>query len=121
MAKYSINPQNSGVKTVSTAEAKSKLSELIGLVVGQGSGVIIENHGRPRAALISLADFEQAQELLRKSKRVDAFRKLEQLRSVVSAQFQDMSPEATAKLAGEVSQEAVASLVEKKVIQFEQP
>jgi prevent-host-death family protein len=41
---------------VSTAEAKAKLSELIGTVAGGRERVVIERRGRPVAALVSIGD-----------------------------------------------------------------
>ena len=47
------------IKRVSTAEAKAKLSELIGAVAYGRHKVVIERRGRPVAALVSLEDAER--------------------------------------------------------------
>lgn len=45
-------------KRVSTAQAKAQFSALVAEVAYQGTRVIIEWRGRPRAALVSLDDLE---------------------------------------------------------------
>ena len=47
---------------VSTAEAKAKLSELIGTVATGRERVVIERRGRPIAALVSIDDAEALEE-----------------------------------------------------------
>lgn len=55
-------PRNQSIRRVSTAEAKAKLSELVGAVAFRGDRVVIERRGRPVAALISLEDAERLDE-----------------------------------------------------------
>jgi prevent-host-death family protein len=49
-------------QTVSMAEAKSKLSEIVGQVKYGGKEYILERRGQPMAVLISLETYEQLQE-----------------------------------------------------------
>jgi prevent-host-death family protein len=49
-------------RRVSTAEAKAKLSELIGSVAYGKERVLIERHGRPVAALVSVDDAQSLEE-----------------------------------------------------------
>ena len=52
-------PKWRNVRRVSTAEAKAKLSELIGAVAFGNDTVVIERRGRPLVALVSLDDAER--------------------------------------------------------------
>jgi prevent-host-death family protein len=49
-------------QTVSMAEAKSKLSEIVGQVKYGGKEYILERRGQPMAVLISIETYEQLQE-----------------------------------------------------------
>jgi prevent-host-death family protein len=44
---------------VSSAQARAKLPELVSDVAHKGSRVIIEKHGKPVAALVSIEDLER--------------------------------------------------------------
>lgn len=46
-------------KTVTTAEAKARFSELVSQVAYGGDQVIIERRGKPLAALVSISDLER--------------------------------------------------------------
>lgn len=47
------------MKTVGVAEAKARLSELLGRVVHRGERIIVQRRGKPIAALVPLKDLEQ--------------------------------------------------------------
>lgn len=47
------------MRTVSVAEAKAKLSELLGQVAHRGERVIVQRRGKPVAALVPLEDLER--------------------------------------------------------------
>jgi len=47
------------VKWVSAAEAKAHFSALVAEVAYGGAQIVIQRRGRPLAALVSLADFDQ--------------------------------------------------------------
>jgi prevent-host-death family protein len=49
-------------QTVSMAEAKSKLSEIVGQVKYGGKEYILERRGQPMAVLISIETYEQLHE-----------------------------------------------------------
>lgn len=46
-------------RRVAAAEAKAKFSELVSRVAHGGERVIIERHGKPVAALVSIGELEQ--------------------------------------------------------------
>lgn len=50
------------MKSVSVAEAKAKLSELLGRVAYGGERITIERRGKPMAALVPVADMERGDE-----------------------------------------------------------
>ena len=47
------------MKTVGVAEAKAKLSELLGRVLHRGERVVIRRRGKPVAALVPMDDLER--------------------------------------------------------------
>ncbi len=51
------------VRTIGMAEAKSKLSDLVGRAAYGGERFILERRGRPVAILIGLDDYRRLQEL----------------------------------------------------------
>ena len=53
------SPKRRNVRRVSTADAKAKLSELIGAVAFGNDTIVIERRGRPLAALVSLDDAQR--------------------------------------------------------------
>ena len=48
------------MRTVGIAEAKAKLSELLGQVAFKGERIILQRRGKPVAALVPLQDLERA-------------------------------------------------------------
>lgn len=50
-------------KTVSIAEAKNRLSKIINEVVFAKKRIIINSHGQPKAAMISLDDLKKFEEM----------------------------------------------------------
>lgn len=50
-------------KRVGTHEAKTRLSEYLNQVAYAGERVIVERHGKPVAALVSLADLQRLEAL----------------------------------------------------------
>jgi prevent-host-death family protein len=48
------------VKTVGVAEAKAKLSELLGQVAHRGERIILRRRGKPVAALVPMKDLEES-------------------------------------------------------------
>jgi prevent-host-death family protein len=51
-----------GVKKVSAAEAKAKLSALVAEVAFGGQWVVIERRGKPLAALVSMSDLARLEQ-----------------------------------------------------------
>ncbi len=106
-------------KAVSATEAKNRLGALLGYVVDQRDEVIVESQGKPRAALISFAAFEELQFLREQKRRADAFEELRRLRDRVSARNHGLTGDQIEGVAEEISQGAIARLVERGDLSFE--
>ncbi len=48
-------------KTVSASEAKNRFGSLLRQVADQGEEVIVERQGKPRAVILSFAEYERIQ------------------------------------------------------------
>lgn len=57
------------VRTIGMAEAKSKLSDLVGEVAYGNQQFVLERRGRPMAVLISLDEYRRLQELEQVARR----------------------------------------------------
>jgi len=62
--------------TLSLAEVKSHLSELVGRVTGQHERVTVTVHGRPSAVLLAVDDLEGLEETIAVLSDADAIRQL---------------------------------------------
>jgi prevent-host-death family protein len=78
-------------RVYSTTEAKNQFSAMLNFVAGEGEAVIIESHGRPRAALISHDDLPAFKKLKEKQRLERAWEELEALRMEVSSGNADLA------------------------------
>lgn len=101
------------MKTVSATEAKNRLGALIGDVAGGEGDVIIENHGRPRAVLISYDTYQELLDAREKQRRQEALAALRALREQVRARNQDLDEAAAEEIAESVSREAIARIIDR--------
>ena len=106
-------------RAVSTSEAKSKLTALIGWVREHREAVVVENRGKPRAVILSYEEYEALQALKEQRRRQDLLDQLRRLQARVSARNADLSAEEADALADEVTRAAVDSLVEQGRVRFE--
>jgi prevent-host-death family protein len=100
-------------KTVSVTEAQSKLSSLVQWANQAQDGVVVERRGRPAAAIISYADFEELLRLRKLEQKRQALKALRELRQRVQARVQatGLTAEAAYRQAGfgeEVIQDTLA-------------
>ena len=107
-------------KAVSTREAQNMLSSLIGWVNEHNEAVIVEKRGAPTAVLMSYAEYESLQEVKEQQRRQLLLAKMRDLRARVSVRNPELDEAEADILADEVTADAVASLVERGVIRFEQ-
>jgi prevent-host-death family protein len=106
-------------RTVTATEAKAKLSELMRWAVESGAGVVVESHGTPQVVLVSYAEYEALQVLKERARREAALDQLRELAAEVQAQNQDLSADEAARLADEITREAIAALASEGKVRFE--
>lgn len=93
-------------RTVSATEAKNRLGGLLGDVAEGNAEILIENHGTPRAAIISFDAYRALLEARDWKRRREAMDALRALRAEVRARNQDLDEEAAHRLVEEISAEA---------------
>jgi prevent-host-death family protein len=102
------------MKTVSATEAKNRLGALIADVARGNDDVVIENHGTPRAALISYEAYKELLKARELQRRREAMAALWQLRAEVRAQNQDLDDEAAEQLIQEAIDDVRARGLEQR-------
>lgn len=105
--------------TVSAHEAKNRLGSLFGYVSDQDDEVIVENHGKPKAVIMSYAAYEEVQALREQKRRADALERLRQLHERVAARNQDLTEEDAIAIADRVSHELIDDLAARGEITFD--
>jgi prevent-host-death family protein len=100
-------------KTVSATEAKNRLGGLLGDVAEGDADVIIENFGRPRAVLVSFESYQDLLAARERKRREEAMEALRKLREEVRAQNLDLDEDTADEVAEEISQEAIARIIER--------
>ncbi len=106
-------------KSVSANEAKNRLGSLLGYVNEQSDEVIVENHGKPKAVIMSISAYEEVQALREQKRRADALRQLEALRAEVRARNQDLTQEQAEELANRFSRDLIDDMAAAGKISFE--
>ena len=105
-------------KAVSATEAKNRLGALMAWAVEHRDDVIVEAQGKPRAVIMSFADYEVVQALREQARRQAALERLRALRARVSARNQDLTEEQAMALADQMTREAIDSLVRQGKVRF---
>jgi prevent-host-death family protein len=106
-------------RSVSSIEAKNQLSSLIGWSVTTGDEVIIENHGKPRAVIMSYGEYETVQRLREQARRQAALDQLERLRERASARNADLTDEQAQDLADQIARDVIENLAARGEIRFD--
>lgn len=106
-------------KTVSAHEAKNRLGSLFGYVNDQDDEVIVENHGKPKAVIMSYAAYEEVQALREQKRRADALERLRRLHERVAARNQDLTEDDAIAIADRVSHELIDDLAARGEITFD--
>jgi prevent-host-death family protein len=106
-------------RSVSTTEAKNQLSALMRAVEEDGDDIVIQDHGRPRVAIVSMRDYAGLQEWREQERRKQILAEMRELRARVRARNQDLTPEQAEELADHYVREVVAEMVEEGKIRFE--
>jgi len=105
--------------TVSAHEAKNRLGSLFGYVSDHGDEVIVENHGKPKAVIMSFAAYEEVQALREQKRRADALERLRQLHERVAARNRDTTEEEAIAFADRLSHELIDDMAARREITFE--
>ncbi len=106
-------------KAVSTNEAKTNLSALLGYVSEQDDEVIVESHGKPRGVLMSFAAYQEVQALREQKRRADILDRLRGLQERLSAHNQDLTADQAMVLADRFSHDLIDDLAAEGKVVFE--
>lgn len=101
------------MKTVTATEAKNRLGSYLGDVSRGEGDVVIENHGKPMAVLVSYDDYRDLREVQVRQRRREAMEELRRLRAEVRAVNQDLTEEEADAIAEEIGSEAIARVMER--------
>ncbi len=105
--------------TVSAHEAKNRLGSLVGYVSDHDDEVIVENHGKPKAVIMSFSVYQEVQALREQQRRADALERLRQIHERVAARNQDMTEEEAITFADRLSHELIDDMAARGEITFE--
>ena len=106
-------------KAVSANEAKNRLGSYLAYVSDEDDEVIVESHGKPKAVIMSISAYEDAQVLREKQRRADLLERLRALREEVQSRNQDLTEEQADELAVRFSREMIDDLAAEGKISFE--
>lgn len=101
------------LKTMSSNEAKQRWGSVMSTVDGPGDAVIVESHGKPRAAVISFERFEKLRELEEKERRDTLLRRLDALESKYDGRNDDLTDEEVQEIAVTVGREINRAVAER--------
>lgn len=107
------------LKTMSSNEAKQRWGAVMSTVDEPNDAVIVESHGKPRAAVISFERFEKLRELEKKEQRERAMRTLREIEARYDGRNDDLTDEEIEALADRFSREFVDELVAEGKVVFE--
>lgn len=95
-------------RTVSTTEAKNSLNALMSWIETNGEEVIIENHGKPRMALIPLEWLEEQKKLKEDARRREALEWMRQYEEKHAHDNDDLTEDEVMELAVQAVREVRA-------------
>ena len=108
-------------KTMSSNEAKQNWGSVIKAASGADDAVIVESHGKPKAAVISIERFEKLRELEQQEKRAKGLALLRRIEESYDGRNDDLSDDQIEELANRFSRDFVDDLVAEGKITFETP
>lgn len=100
------------IRTVSANEAKQRWGAMMDSV-DEGTRVIVESHGKPRAAVISVVDLERLQALEERERRAEAVRLLEEIAQSQGERNSDLSEAEIEEIAIREGREIKRAVTEK--------
>lgn len=106
------------VRTISATEAKVNFGSVTQQVIDDGEPVIVENHGRPRVAIVPVQNLERLAELEAQERQRDALDRIQQLQAEVAGRNQDLTEEQADAIADDVVRTAVNALFDKDLVRY---
>ncbi len=106
-------------KAVSSNEAKQRWGSLLGYVNEHGDEVIVENHGRPRAVIMSYAAYEEVQMLREQNRRAGILDRLRSLEERLGRRNRDLTDAEAMELGDRFSHELIDDLAAEGKLTFE--
>lgn len=107
-------------KTMTATDVKVRLGAMIDWTVEEGDELIIESRGKPKAVLMSYAEFEEVQRLREDARRQDALRQLQALAERVSERNKDLNQESADALADRFVRDVIDDMTAEGTIRFEE-
>ena len=107
-------------RTISTSEAKAKLSAVINWAVENKDEVIVESRGNPRAVIIPFDDYEQYKEAKEQVRRRMLLTQLEKLANKIQSRNQDLTAGEADQLADRFTREVIEEMTDEGKITFQQ-
>jgi len=106
------------LKTMSSNEVKQRWGSVMSTVAEPNDAVIVESHGKPRAAVISFERFEKLRELEQKEKRERALRTLREIQTQYDGRNDDLTDEEIAELAVRAGREINRAVADRHRARF---
>lgn len=106
------------VRTLSTTEAKNQFSAVVNSVADNDETVVVQQHGRPKVAIISMDEFDGLQQWKERQRREEALRQLRELRREVRAQNEDLTDEQAMELATRFVREVVEEMYDEGKLRY---
>lgn len=106
------------LKTMSSNDVKQRWGSVMSTVGEPDDAVIVESHGKPRAAVISFERFQKLRELEEKERREGLLRRLDDLESKYDGRNDDLTDEEIQALADRFSHEFIDDLAAEGKLRF---
>lgn len=106
------------VRTLSTTEAKNKFSAIVNSVADNDETVVVEQHGRPKVAIVSMPKLDEYEALAKREQRRQALEQLKALRMEVGARNQDLTEEQAMELATRFVREVVEEMYDEGKLRY---
>ncbi len=103
------------VRTISATEAKVNFGSVTQQVIEDGEAVIVENHGQPRVAIVTIQQLERLGELEEQERRRVWLERAKALRSRMREKNQDLTDEQAEQIADEIVRDAVDAIYEQNI------
>ena len=106
-------------KTLSSNEAKQQWGSVMSAVSNDGTEVIIESHGKPKAVVISYDEYQGLQQLRERQRRAKALEEFRALSEHIGDRNSDLTDEEIDELADRFAHEVFEDLAREGKIRFE--